>query len=162
MAYRIDDPCDANWDRMSPIERGRHCATCQTPIIDATDLTRAEMDALVRDAPPACVRLRVGADGNAIFRGPRRRSLGGVVLVSALLVGCGSGAETVEPAGAESAGAESPAGVPLASDASPTAAEEATAEATPETEGSVDRCAAPEPEIPRPQMILMGGLKVSP
>ncbi|MCB9595699.1 MAG: hypothetical protein H6719_23455 [Sandaracinaceae bacterium] len=79
--------CHNRWADLTPRGAGRHCAECDTTVIDLSRLTRRE--ALRRTAKGACVRLRYDAEGAPIFRAePTRR--GGLVVAAALLGGCAS------------------------------------------------------------------------
>ena len=41
--FSIPQPCSANWAAMAPTADGRHCAACQTEVVDFTRLSEAEI-----------------------------------------------------------------------------------------------------------------------
>jgi len=57
-SYHIPEPCHEDWGRMSPAERGRHCAVCDKTVVDLSDRSSGEARALL-DAAAA----RAGAGG---------------------------------------------------------------------------------------------------
>lgn len=44
----IPEPCHENWDTMTPVEKGRFCASCQKEVIDFTHMGQAELIAFFR------------------------------------------------------------------------------------------------------------------
>jgi hypothetical protein len=89
---------------MHPRAGGRHCARCDHVVVDLTDATRARAEAIASaHGGRLCVRMRVGDDGEAVFRAPpltplRRAAVG--VAAAALVSSCdpGTGAGPAEPA----------------------------------------------------------------
>ena len=39
----MKNPCQENWEGMTPSESGRHCDKCKTEVIDFTQLTNSEI-----------------------------------------------------------------------------------------------------------------------
>lgn len=54
----IPTPCSASWAAMTPTAAGRHCASCQTEVIDFTRMTEAEVLAYLatRQGQHVCAR----------------------------------------------------------------------------------------------------------
>lgn len=52
--------CSENWDAMSPTDVGRHCASCQTQVVDFTRMTDGEVVAFLSQYSPErrCGRFR--------------------------------------------------------------------------------------------------------
>ncbi len=59
-AIRIPRPCPESWAAMTPTPAGRHCATCQTEVVDFTQKSPAEILAYFQKANgrAICGRLR--------------------------------------------------------------------------------------------------------
>lgn len=51
----VPKPCHEDWDKMTPCERGRHCAVCKTPVIDYRHYTDEELLKDYFDNPDAKV-----------------------------------------------------------------------------------------------------------
>lgn len=43
MKIQVHNPCHENWDKMTPTEKGRHCALCQKEVVDFRAMTDAEV-----------------------------------------------------------------------------------------------------------------------
>ncbi|MBA3664359.1 MAG: hypothetical protein H0W61_09145 [Bacteroidetes bacterium] len=39
----IPNPCNANWDKMTPTNSGKHCASCDKTVVDFTKLTTEQI-----------------------------------------------------------------------------------------------------------------------
>ena len=54
--FSIPQPCSASWAAMAPTADGRHCAACQTEVVDFTRLSTAEILAYLaqRGRRPVC------------------------------------------------------------------------------------------------------------
>ena len=65
-------PCDESWEAMTPADRARICARCDTPVHDLASYSLEEAEALLRDDPHTCVRARVRSDGSVALRPSRR------------------------------------------------------------------------------------------
>lgn len=64
---RIASPCSEQWEAMTGEGRKRFCAKCQLHVHDVSQLTEAELVALVAGAPgAACGRLYRRADGRVM------------------------------------------------------------------------------------------------
>lgn len=44
----VPKPCEEDWDKMTPAEQGRHCASCNTPVIDFSNYTDRELAAFLK------------------------------------------------------------------------------------------------------------------
>lgn len=71
MRLRIVQPCHEDWDAMQPAGQGRFCEVCTHPVHDFASMTERQARQLLaaRAGERLCVRVRVGADGHAVFRG---------------------------------------------------------------------------------------------
>ncbi|HEX7139783.1 MAG TPA: carboxypeptidase-like regulatory domain-containing protein [Vicinamibacterales bacterium] len=65
---RIASPCSASWERMESDERVRHCAVCSLNVYNFAQMTRDEVQALVRSEGRVCARLYRRADGTVLTR----------------------------------------------------------------------------------------------
>ncbi len=54
--------CDEDWNKMTPVERGRHCSSCQKSVIDFSAFTDRQIIAFYEESNNAstCGRFRVG------------------------------------------------------------------------------------------------------
>lgn len=77
--------CHQRWADLAPNGRGRHCAECDTTVVDLSRLTRKA--ALAKVASGACVRVVRDGSGAAVFR-PEPSAKAGLVVAAALLGGC--------------------------------------------------------------------------
>jgi 5-hydroxyisourate hydrolase-like protein (transthyretin family) len=57
-AYSIPQPCPQSWAAMTPTADGRHCAVCQTEVVDFTAMSDAEILAYLarQGSRPVCGR----------------------------------------------------------------------------------------------------------
>ena len=46
----IPDPCHENWDEMTPVQQGRHCAMCQKTVIDFTLMSDGQILEVIKKA----------------------------------------------------------------------------------------------------------------
>jgi TonB family protein len=54
----VPKPCAENWDKMTPAERGRHCASCNKTVIDFSAYTDRELfDFISKNTGSVCGRL---------------------------------------------------------------------------------------------------------
>jgi len=54
----IPSPCTQKWSSMKPVDRGRHCGTCNTLVVDFSDWETKDIIAFVQQAPGAvCGRI---------------------------------------------------------------------------------------------------------
>ena len=59
LTLRIPQPCAQPWAALTPTAAGRHCAACQKTVVDFSQLTDAEILAVLARAPgETCGRLR--------------------------------------------------------------------------------------------------------
>jgi hypothetical protein len=77
MRLRIVQPCHEDWEAMEQEGTGRRCEACRHAVHDLTVMTEREATRLLRAraGERTCVRVRVGADGHAIFRAEPPRVL---------------------------------------------------------------------------------------
>jgi len=54
----IPEPCNENWDEMTPAEKGRFCAVCQAEIYDFTNLTHQELAEKLKRNEKICAKYR--------------------------------------------------------------------------------------------------------
>ena len=71
---QIPVPCHENWDKMSPVDKGRFCDSCQKPVYDFTGMSDAQLIAFFKkpSAGSVCGRFyddQLGRD----FEIPRKR-----------------------------------------------------------------------------------------
>ncbi|MFT5353073.1 MAG: hypothetical protein ACI9KE_000270 [Polyangiales bacterium] len=102
MRYRIDEPCNEDWDSMEVHEDGRFCQSCQHSVVDATKMTKREFEAFYNDANgDVCVQVRANPAGHGIFRRDlvKPRPLGSFVLLSTLLASACAIEAPAEPVG---------------------------------------------------------------
>ena len=50
----IPHPCDKDWDKMTPVEKGRHCSSCSTTVFDFTNYTDKELVEFVANWKGSC------------------------------------------------------------------------------------------------------------
>lgn len=50
MKVTVPQPCDADWDKMTPEQQGRFCSTCQTCVVDFTVFTDKELVDYLKNA----------------------------------------------------------------------------------------------------------------
>ena len=67
LRLEVASPCSANWDAMPGDARLRHCAACNKNVYDLSNMTRAEIEALVTATEGKfCARLYKRADGTVL------------------------------------------------------------------------------------------------
>lgn len=66
---RVLAPCHESWDRMKPVDNGRHCDHCNKVVVDLSECTEAEALARVSGGGRHCIRMRVDAAGVPTFAG---------------------------------------------------------------------------------------------
>ncbi len=57
---RIPEPCHEDWNKMTPEEKGRFCASCQKVVYDFTRATEEEFNELVAEKGKVCGHFREG------------------------------------------------------------------------------------------------------
>ena len=55
----IPEPCNEGWHNMTPVEKGRFCASCQKTVLDFTNLSDNEIIKLVSKNDTLCCRINV-------------------------------------------------------------------------------------------------------
>lgn len=58
ITIRIPEPCNENWDKMTPSEKGKHCAVCEKEVIDFTAHTKEQLYKQVTSGSNMCGRFR--------------------------------------------------------------------------------------------------------
>ena len=43
LSISIPKPCNEKWSEMTPVEKGRHCASCQKTVVDFTGISKAQI-----------------------------------------------------------------------------------------------------------------------
>ena len=67
----IPEPCDEDWDRMTPAERGRFCSTCRTHVHDLSAMPESDARALLESDEDICISYLSNATGDVRFRPER-------------------------------------------------------------------------------------------
>lgn len=68
---QIPEPCDENWDAMTPAERGRFCSTCQTKVHDLSAMPESDAQALLESDDDICISYLSTAGGEVRFQPDR-------------------------------------------------------------------------------------------
>ncbi len=105
-AFKIDSPCDADWDAMPGDNSRRHCDDCNRSVHHISTMSRAEAECLVssrdKEGRPPCARYGVDAAGEIVFQPiltrPERRFGRFVALAALAAVGAGGAAVAVSGA----------------------------------------------------------------
>ncbi len=66
----IPNPCNEDWDAMTPAERGRFCAACQQTVHDLSAMSEEDARALLRTEDDICVSYVSDARGDVQFEPP--------------------------------------------------------------------------------------------
>ncbi|MGI4870005.1 MAG: hypothetical protein ACRYFX_02370 [Janthinobacterium lividum] len=97
-------PCDESWEAMTPTDVGRHCAACQTQVVDFTQMTDGEVVAFVSQYNPVrrCGRFREDQVGRPLLAAARpvtgwRRWAVATVLLAGSVFGLKARAQGVKP-----------------------------------------------------------------
>lgn len=53
----IPDPCNENWDEMTPVEKGRYCDSCEKVVHDVTNFSDDRLSNLLTTKPNVCVQV---------------------------------------------------------------------------------------------------------
>lgn len=117
-------PCHENWAAMTPTDQGRHCAACQTEVVDFTRMTDGEVLAFLRHTIPGrrCGMFRDDQVGRPLLPAARpvtgwRRWAGAAVLLLGSAFGMkaraqegrpGANPQPMEPAAGKTTAAASP------------------------------------------------------
>lgn len=67
MKYRIEipEPCHEDWDKMTPQDKGRHCAVCDKVVVDFSKASKKDIIAIIKKEGKICGRIPrqyIGAD----------------------------------------------------------------------------------------------------
>ncbi len=54
----LTTPCNENWDKMTPVDGGRHCGSCDKVITDYTKMTDEEIIAHMNSSGTGCAHFR--------------------------------------------------------------------------------------------------------
>lgn len=55
---KINEPCNENWDKMSPREKGRFCNNCKKTVVDYTNTSDLELARLIHKGENICGRFK--------------------------------------------------------------------------------------------------------
>lgn len=160
----IPEPCDEDWDRMTPAERGRFCSRCQKKVHDLSSMPESDAQALLDSDDDICISYLASAGGDVRFqperlvplhRLARRAQVATAAGLSLALAACAPHGDG--PKIDETAESQRPALLeyePAIPDAEPCESEPAP-EATPE---NVD----PGHKVPRPDHRVRGAKRPTP
>lgn len=92
VTIRQPAPCHESWAAMTPTAQGRHCAACQTEVVDFTRMTDAEVLAFLRHTTPGrrCGMFREDQVGRPLLpaaqpvTGWRRWTVTGIMLLGSV------------------------------------------------------------------------------
>lgn len=68
---RIPEPCNEDWEGMSPEQRGRFCAACQKKVHDLSAMTEDDAKALLTTDEDICVSYLSDSRGTVQFQRPQ-------------------------------------------------------------------------------------------
>jgi len=76
MKYRITipEPCHEDWNKMTPTERGRHCAACQKNVVDFTTYSSRQLFAEISAGKNICGRFHQDQLNRLIYEQPTKKS----------------------------------------------------------------------------------------
>lgn len=96
-------PCHESWEAMTPTDVGRHCAACQTQVVDFTNMTDGEVIAFLRQTTPGrrCGRFREDQVGRPLLAAAipitRWRRWAGAAVILGSIVGLKARAQGQQP-----------------------------------------------------------------
>lgn len=67
----IPEPCNEDWEGMTPEQRGRFCAACQKKVHDLSAMSEGDATALLSSGEDICVSYLSDASGTVRFAPPR-------------------------------------------------------------------------------------------
>jgi len=71
---RIDNPCSEHWDRMSPDDQGRFCASCEKMVVDFASMDDQEvLHWFTRRQEPVCGRFRPDQLNRSFTASPEKK-----------------------------------------------------------------------------------------
>ena len=56
-SIQIPEPCSEDWNQMTPLEKGRHCAVCEKTILDFSNYTKQELIQHIKQEGKICGRV---------------------------------------------------------------------------------------------------------
>ncbi|MES2862566.1 MAG: carboxypeptidase-like regulatory domain-containing protein [Bacteroidota bacterium] len=88
----IPEPCHESWQNMTPVEKGRFCASCQKTVLDFTYLSDNEIINLVNKKDNLCGRINVSQLNRNLIETKRVSNYFGYFATSVLaFLGLGTG-----------------------------------------------------------------------
>lgn len=101
ITFEIAKPCTEHWSKMQPALGGRHCTHCPRVVHDLSLLTRKQAELLWKNHTAGlCGRIRVDANGAAIFQVERSTASGRLAAaLSSLAVAACDAPSSNPPAG---------------------------------------------------------------
>jgi hypothetical protein len=106
-SYHIPEPCHEDWERMTPTERGRHCASCDKVVVDLSACSPTEARAMLDEAAQRatgaelglCARVRVDRRRRVLLGRARRYVLsnGLAALLAWGVAGCDGTVANTDP-----------------------------------------------------------------
>jgi len=90
----IPEPCHEGWQNMTPVEKGRFCASCQKTVLDFTHLSDNEIIKLVSKKDNLCGRINVSQLNRNLIETKTKSNYFGYFATSVLAF-LGLGAESV-------------------------------------------------------------------
>jgi hypothetical protein len=90
----IPEPCHEGWQNMTPVEKGRFCASCQKTVLDFTYLSDNEIIKLVSKNDNLCGRISISQLNRNLIQTKRKSSYFGYFATSVLAF-LGLGTESV-------------------------------------------------------------------
>lgn len=55
---RIPEPCHEDWQKMTPTQKGRHCASCEKEVTDFTKMSDLELGRILKKGSVGCGRFK--------------------------------------------------------------------------------------------------------
>src|SRR5687768_6644548 len=84
---RIGDPCSYEWENMSPVEKGRHCAQCDKVVTDFTSMNDEDIIHFLLKNKNACGHFHKSQlDRTIVIEGPKRFKMPYWPAIAAMLV----------------------------------------------------------------------------
>lgn len=90
----IPEPCHEGWQNMTPVEKGRFCASCQKTVFDFTHLSDNEIIKLVSKKDNLCGRINVSQLNRNLIETKTKSNYFGY-LTTSVLAFLGFGFETI-------------------------------------------------------------------
>lgn len=90
----IPEPCHKDWQNMTPVEKGRFCASCQKTVLDLTHLSDNEIIEVVTKNDNLCARIKVSNLNRNLIKTKTKSNYFGY-FASSILAFLGLGIETI-------------------------------------------------------------------